>query len=93
MMSDKFNFPSNCDPRNVWAIKPTDPEKRSAMGKSVYYTIVTPWNRGFYATVTPKLFTSEERAQTFIQENDIQGDPIKGFIAGSQGFFEGEFQP
>ena len=55
------------------------------------FTIVDPWNRGFYRTPDPKRFASLKEAESFVKENSIKGTIVKGWCDPSQGFFPGEF--
>lgn len=55
------------------------------------FTIIDPWNRGFYRTADPKRFASLKEAESFVKENNIKGTIVKGWCDPSQGFFPGEF--
>ncbi len=86
-----YNTPPVFNPLEVYAI--ANPDRRTnSVGHNIWYTIVSPWERGFYATPTPKLFQSPESAIRFCQENSIDRfEVVRGWVNGSQGFFPGVF--
>ena len=60
----------------------------------LYFTILDPWNRGFYNTPDPKRFASLREAEAFLKENRIDDGKIKieeGWFTPSQGYFPGKF--
>ena len=55
------------------------------------FTVLDPWNRGFFRTPDPKRFATFQEAESFMLENDIKGTIVKGWCDPSQGFFPGDF--
>jgi hypothetical protein len=69
---------------DIWVIE--HPEK-----SGIHFTIINPWNRGFYSTPDPKCFRTEAAAQKFMEDNSINGVLKNGFLLNN-GFHEGAFE-
>jgi len=88
---NKFPNPANAcksDKEQCFVIK-----KKNSVGigtPSIYFTILDPWNRGFFATSDPKRFSTLQEATQFKSSNKIEeGAIIKGYL-DTTGFYEGD---
>lgn len=84
------NTPLRLKPLDCWAIRPLDESKRqNAVGRKLYWHLADPWANGFYDTL-PRISNSKESAEVYIAQNRVPGEPVKGWLDESSGFFEGE---